>query len=56
MSGEDPDFAKRDLWQTIEKGESPTWTMKVQIMQADPEKWVLILSMLPKFGLGHSSR
>lgn len=41
MSGEDPDYAKRDLWQAIERGEPITWTAKVQIMQpeeADPEK------------------
>jgi len=41
MSGEDPDFAKRDLWSAIEEGETPTWTMKVQIMspeEADPDK------------------
>ena len=41
MSGEDPDYSKRDLWQTIEKGETPTWTMKVQVMrpeEADPVK------------------
>lgn len=41
MSGEDPDYAKRDLWQAIERGENITWTAKVQIMQpneADPEK------------------
>jgi len=41
MSGEDPDFSKRDLWQCIEKGGTPAWTMKVQIMKpedADPAK------------------
>ncbi|KAG2011224.1 heat-induced catalase [Coprinopsis cinerea AmutBmut pab1-1] len=41
MSGEDPDYAKRDLWAAIERGETPTWTMKVQIMrpeEADPNK------------------
>ncbi|KAG2008033.1 heat-induced catalase [Coprinopsis cinerea AmutBmut pab1-1] len=41
MSGEDPDFSKRDLWAAIERGETPTWTMKVQIMrpeEADPNK------------------
>lgn len=40
MSGEDPDYAKRDLWQAIERGEPVTWTAKVQIMkpeEADPE-------------------
>ncbi|KAG7566859.1 hypothetical protein FFLO_01360 [Filobasidium floriforme] len=30
--GEDPDFAKRDLYETIEKGGSVSWTMKVQTM------------------------
>lgn len=37
----DPDYAKRDLWQAIEKGEKVTWTAKVQIMkpeEADPTK------------------
>ncbi|KAF9447747.1 catalase [Macrolepiota fuliginosa MF-IS2] len=41
MSGEDPDFAKRDLWSAIERGDTPTWTMKVQIMSpedANPDK------------------
>ncbi|KAJ5818019.1 hypothetical protein N7474_003610 [Penicillium riverlandense] len=41
LSGEDPDFSKRDLWRTIEKGEEIIWTAHVQIMQpedADPEK------------------
>ncbi|KAF2090734.1 catalase [Saccharata proteae CBS 121410] len=41
ISGEDPDYSKRDLWQTIEKGEEIEWTAKVQVMQpedADPEK------------------
>ncbi|KAH6906234.1 catalase [Coprinopsis sp. MPI-PUGE-AT-0042] len=41
MSGADPDFAKRDLWGAIEKGEYPSYTMKVQIMrseEADPAK------------------
>lgn len=41
MSGEDPDYSKRELWATIERGETPTWIMKVQIMrpeEADPEK------------------
>lgn len=40
-SGEDPDFSKRDLWAAIERGETPTWTMKIQIMrpeEAEPAK------------------
>lgn len=41
ISGEDPDYSKRDLWAAIEKGEDITWTAHVQIMEpedADPEK------------------
>lgn len=41
ISGEDPDYSKRDLWECIEQGETPTWIAKVQIMQpedADPNK------------------
>ena len=30
--GEDPDFAKRDLWQHIEDGGAATWTWYVQVM------------------------
>ncbi|CAJ2507620.1 Uu.00g088060.m01.CDS01 [Anthostomella pinea] len=39
--GEDPDYSKRDLWQTIEAGNEIEWTAMVQVMQpneADPEK------------------
>jgi len=35
MSGEDPDYSKRDLWQAIENGEDVEWTANVQIMQPD---------------------
>lgn len=41
MSGEDPDYSKRDLWSAIERGEKITWTACVQIMkpeEADPTK------------------
>ena len=41
MCGEDPDYSKRDLWETIEKGEEVEWTAMVQVMepdQADPDK------------------
>lgn len=41
LSGEDPDYSKRELWEAIERGEYPTWTTKVQIMKpedADFEK------------------
>ncbi|KAH8200962.1 hypothetical protein TruAng_004900 [Truncatella angustata] len=31
--GEDPDYSKRDLWDTIEAGETPEWTAYVQVMQ-----------------------
>ena len=32
MKGEDPDHATRDLYQAIERGEYPSWTVYVQIM------------------------
>ncbi|KAI9688689.1 MAG: hypothetical protein M1822_001046 [Bathelium mastoideum] len=41
ISGEDPDYSKRDLWEAIERGEAIEWTLHVQVMQpdqADPEK------------------
>ncbi|EKG22516.1 Catalase [Macrophomina phaseolina MS6] len=41
ISGEDPDFSKRDLWRAIEQGEEIEWTAHVQVMQphdADPDK------------------
>ena len=41
VSGENPDYSKEDLYDTIESGKEIEWTAKVQIMQpedADPEK------------------
>ena len=41
ISGEDPDYSKRDLWEAVEAGEEIEWIAKVQIMKpedADPEK------------------
>ena len=35
MCGEDPDFAKRDLWQHIEDGGAAEWTWMVQTMTDD---------------------
>jgi len=32
MSAEDPDFHRRDLWTSIEKGEHPAWRLEMQIM------------------------
>ncbi|VBB87229.1 CATP2 small subunit catalase encoded by the catP2 gene [Podospora comata] len=40
MCGRDPDYSKRDLWDTIEAGEEIEWTAYVQVMQpeqADPD-------------------
>ncbi|KAH7308313.1 putative vegetative catalase [Rhexocercosporidium sp. MPI-PUGE-AT-0058] len=33
ISGVDPDYSKRELWETIERGEEVEWTAYVQIMQ-----------------------
>jgi catalase len=35
ISGEDPDYSKRDLWQAIEAGEEIEWTAHVQVMQPE---------------------
>lgn len=35
ISGEDPDYSKRQLWDAIENGEEIAWTAKVQIMESD---------------------
>ena len=32
LAGEDPDHATRDLYEAIERGEHPSWTLKMQIM------------------------
>ncbi|MDY0042277.1 MAG: catalase [Desulforhabdus sp.] len=38
LAGEDPDHATRDLFDSIEKGEYPSWTFKVQIMTPEQAK------------------
>ncbi|MFF7727210.1 catalase [Streptomyces sp. NPDC008001] len=35
IAGEDPDHHQRDLRESIERGDFPTWTVQVQIMPAD---------------------
>jgi len=32
LAGADPDFATRDLFDAIERGEYPSWTVKIQVM------------------------
>jgi catalase len=38
MKGRDPDHATRDLFQSIEKGEYPSWRLEMQIMTPDEAK------------------
>lgn len=35
LAGEDGDYHRRDLFDSIERGEAPTWTMYVQVMPFD---------------------
>lgn len=35
VSGEDPDYSKRDLWDAIENGETIAWRAKVQILEPE---------------------
>ncbi len=32
MTAEDPDFHRRDLWETIARGEAPEWRLEMQVM------------------------
>jgi len=37
ISGKDPDFHRRDLWESIEQGEYPEWEFGVQIVEEKDE-------------------
>lgn len=37
ISGQDPDFQRRDLWESIESGEFPQWELGVQIVEEEDE-------------------
>ncbi len=37
ISGKDPDFHRRDLWEAIENGDFPEWELGVQIVEAKDE-------------------
>ncbi len=38
LCGEDPNHATRDLYEAIERGESPSWTLEMQILPPDKAK------------------
>src|ERR1043165_4168975 len=37
ISGKDPDFHRRDLWEAIEQGKYPEYELGVQIVEEDKE-------------------
>ncbi|MCZ2257803.1 catalase [Sporosarcina sp. G11-34] len=37
VSGKDPDFQRRDLWESIEKGNFPEWELGVQMIETEDE-------------------
>ena len=37
ISGMDPDFHRRDLWESIENGDFPEWEFGVQIVEEKDE-------------------
>ncbi len=37
ISGKDPDFHRRDLWEAIENGAFPEWELSVQVIEAKDE-------------------
>lgn len=42
MQGEEPDYSKRKLFETLEKGDSLKWTMMVQVGPTN-EMWRMSL-------------
>lgn len=38
LAGSDPDYATRDLFNAIERGDYPSWTVYVQIMEPEDAK------------------
>lgn len=38
ISGEDPDYCQRDLFEAIKNGQAPTWTVHIQTMTEDQAK------------------
>jgi catalase len=38
ISGQDPDFQRRDLWEAIENGDFPEWELGVQIVEEKDEQ------------------
>lgn len=42
LKGEDPDYAQRDLFAAIERGDFPRWSVEVQVMpEADAERYAI---------------
>ena len=40
ISGKDPDYHRRDLWEAIESGDFPEWELGIQIVpEADEHKF-----------------
>ena len=40
LEGADPDYAQRDLYNSIESGKFPSWSMFIQVMTFDEaENW-----------------
>ncbi|MFC4158363.1 catalase HPII [Chitinimonas lacunae] len=35
ISGKDPDFHRRDLWEAIERGDYPEWELGIQVIEED---------------------
>ena len=42
LTADDPDYATRDLYNAVARGEFPSWTMRIQVMtfeQAEKFRW-----------------
>ena len=47
ISGNDPDFHRRDLWEAIEDGDFPEWELGVQIVEEKDEHTLRLRSARP---------
>ena len=52
MAGHDPNHSTRDLFDSIEKGDFPSWTLYVQIMTPEQANQWMRDNMFPYYPLG----
>ncbi len=51
LAGEDADYHRRDLYEAIERGELPSWTLKMQIMPFEEAEDLPVQPVRPDQGV-----